>query len=147
MSRMKSLSSFLAMAMLVTMVSFAHAQSATTAASSAASSAKKTATTAAKDTKAAAATTAKDTKAAAATTAKETKKEAAAKASEMAKYDINTASKDDLMKIPGIAGPTADKIIAGRPWKAKNDLVNKGVMNSAMYKKASPYMIAKAAAK
>ncbi len=152
MSRMKSLTSFLAMALVVSMVSFAHAQSASTTTSSAADAAKKTTGTASKDAKSTASTASKDTKAAAGTAttetkkaAGETKKEAAAKASDMAKYDLNSATKDELMKIPGIGAATADKIVAGRPWKQKSDLVSKGIMNKAMYEKASPYMIAKQA--
>ena len=133
MSRMKSLASFLLVAMVMSWAVLANAQG-TAAATTPAAAAK----TAAK------ATTAKTAATKPMTT---TKKEVAAKASNMAKYDINTASKDDLMKIPGIGDATVDKIIAGRPWKMKSDLVKKGVMNSAMYKKASPYMIAKAAAK
>ncbi len=163
MSRMKSLTSFLAMALVVSMVSFAHAQSASTTTSSAADAAKKTTGTASKDAHAAAGTASKDAKSTASTASKdtkaaagtattetkkaagETKKEAAAKASDMAKYDLNSATKDELMKIPGIGAATADKIVAGRPWKQKSDLVSKGIMNKAMYEKASPYMIAKQA--
>jgi DNA uptake protein ComE-like DNA-binding protein len=138
MSRRTPLSSFLVLALIASTLSIAHAQTSTSSTPSAAPKAD----AAAKSASATATKAADQTKSSAASASKETKKEAEAKASEMAKYDLNTASKDDLMKIPGIGTATADKIVAGRPWKQKSDLVHKGVMNKAMYDKASPYMIA-----
>lgn len=38
------------------------------------------------------------------------------------KYNINTASKKDLIKINGISGETANKIIANRPYKSLNEV-------------------------
>ena len=59
--------------------------------------------------------------------------------------DINTASREDLIKQPAIGAAIADKIIAGRPWKAKSDLVSKNVMNKAAYDKVAKLIIAKQA--
>ena len=59
--------------------------------------------------------------------------------------DINTASKADLMKIPGVGDVTAGKIIAGRPFANKAQLVSKGIMTKAQYDKGASCMIAKAA--
>jgi len=139
--RTPRLSSFLVLALLASTLSIANAQTSSSAGTSAAPK-----SGAAKSASATEAKSADQAKSSASSATKETKKEAEAKASEMAKYDLNTASKDELMKIPGIGAATADKIVAGRPWKQKSDLIHKGVMNKAMYDKASPYMIAKQAA-
>ena len=64
----------------------------------------------------------------------------AATASE--KIDINSASKDELMKLEGIGDATADKIIAGRPYKSKRDLLTKKIVNQATYAKISDKIIA-----
>lgn len=39
--------------------------------------------------------------------------------------DINTASKADFMALPGIGEAYSQKIIAGRPYKTKDELVAK----------------------
>lgn len=75
--------------------------------------------------------------------AKTTKEQAAAS---MPKVDINSATKEELMKVPGIGDATADKIIAGRPFKAKNELVSKKIVTESAYKKMSAHIIAKQAA-
>ena len=61
------------------------------------------------------------------------------------KVDINTATKEDLMKLPGIGDAIADKIIAGRPYKAKSELVSKKMMTKSAYSKVSHMIIAKQA--
>jgi len=68
---------------------------------------------------------------------------AAAKAGAL--LDINSASEKELRELPGIGEAYSSKIMAGRPYKAKNQLVDKNVVPQATYDKIKDLIIAKQA--
>lgn len=47
--------------------------------------------------------------------------------------DINRASRDDLRTLPGIGDAEAARIIAGRPYVSKADLVTRQVLPEGLY--------------
>jgi len=50
-----------------------------------------------------------------------------------ARIDINTASLEDLMKAPGMTHTWATRIIRFRPYRAKNELLDKGIVSNQVY--------------
>ncbi len=57
--------------------------------------------------------------------------------------DINRASAAELKREMGVTDAVAQKIIQGRPYKMKNQLNSKGILNDAEYEKVKEKIIAK----
>jgi DNA uptake protein ComE-like DNA-binding protein len=49
--------------------------------------------------------------------------------------DLNSASENDLLVLPGITRRDAHKIIAGRPYQDKHELVSRHILPQAAYDK------------
>ena len=57
--------------------------------------------------------------------------------------DINTASPAQLKMLPGIGDAYAKRIVDGRPYTAKNQLVTRGIVPQSTYDKIAGSIIAK----
>ncbi len=68
-------------------------------------------------------------------------------ATKAALIDLNSASKAQLQTLPGISAASAEKIIAGRPYKTTKDLVTKKILTTASYNRIAKRIVAKQTAK
>ena len=57
--------------------------------------------------------------------------------------NLNTATKEDLLKLPGITPAQADRVIAGRPYDDPKDLVTRRILPKTEYDKISDRLTAK----
>jgi DNA uptake protein ComE-like DNA-binding protein len=57
--------------------------------------------------------------------------------------DINSATKDQLLTLKGVGDKRASDIIKGRPYKGKDDLVQKGIVPAGVYADIKDKIIAK----
>ncbi|HEV2714264.1 MAG TPA: helix-hairpin-helix domain-containing protein [Terriglobales bacterium] len=68
-------------------------------------------------------------------------------AKKTALVDINSASKDELAALPGIGDAIAQKIIDGRPYHTKRDLLIKKIVPKSTYEKIRNQIVARQAKK
>jgi len=108
------------------------------AASATGEAAKDAASATAEGTEKVASATAKGTKKA----AKTTKNAVTGESSSSKKLDLNSATKEELATLPGVGDATAQKIIDGRPYRAKNELVSKSVVTQSQYDQIKDQVIA-----
>jgi DNA uptake protein ComE-like DNA-binding protein len=75
------------------------------------------------------------------TSSTSTKKAKSSKKSATKKVDINSATKEDLVAA-GLDDATAQKVIDGRPYKTKRDLVTKNIVSQDDYNKVKDKLVA-----
>lgn len=68
---------------------------------------------------------------------------APAAATQTGLLDINSATKDQLMALPGVGTAYSQKIIDGRPYANKSQLKSKNIIPASLYDKISGMIIAK----
>ncbi len=61
------------------------------------------------------------------------------------KLDLNTATEQQLSELPGIGEVRSKAIIKGRPYKGKDELVERKILTPSVYNKIKDHVIAKQA--
>ena len=56
--------------------------------------------------------------------------------------DINTATAEQLKALPGMGDAYVQRVVAGRPYTAKNQLTTRGILPASEYEKIKPLIIA-----
>jgi DNA uptake protein ComE-like DNA-binding protein len=59
-----------------------------------------------------------------------------------ARIDINHASERELMQVPGMTRSWAGRILRYRPYRTKQDLLERGVVTSKVYDRLKDFLIA-----
>ncbi len=57
--------------------------------------------------------------------------------------DLNTATKEQLLSLPGVTAPQANRVIAGRPYSEPGDVVTRRIMPKTEYDKIADRVTAK----
>jgi DNA uptake protein ComE-like DNA-binding protein len=57
--------------------------------------------------------------------------------------DLNSASREQLVSLPGVTGAEADRVIAGRPYNEPGEMVTRHIMSRAEYDKIADRVTAK----
>jgi len=73
----------------------------------------------------------------------QTPKPAAPPAAHAALLDINTATPEQLLALPGMGQAYVQRVISGRPYTAKNQLVSRGILPETAYEKIAQRIVAK----
>ena len=56
--------------------------------------------------------------------------------------DINRASLEELLKVPGMTRTWAGRIVRFRPYRSKNELLDRGIVSGDVYNRIRDYIIA-----
>jgi len=58
------------------------------------------------------------------------------------RVDVNRATIEELLTVPGMTRSWAGRIVRFRPYRTKQDLLDRGVVNSEVYNRIKDYIIA-----
>jgi DNA uptake protein ComE-like DNA-binding protein len=58
------------------------------------------------------------------------------------RVDINQASLDGLLKVPGMTRSWAGRVVRFRPYRSKQDLLDRGIVSGEVYNRIKDYIIA-----
>jgi DNA uptake protein ComE-like DNA-binding protein len=59
-----------------------------------------------------------------------------------ARVDINSATIDEMLRVPGLTRTWAARIVRFRPYRMKTDLLDRGILSNEVYDRIKDYIIA-----